>query len=68
MIVDDINLHKGEPSTACSVFIDGETHRVLVIAQGASEAIAEKVMREFPTVEMVSRDRGSSLGETAGGG
>ncbi len=53
--VDDINLRKGQPWTACSVFIDGETHRVLVIAHGASEAIAEKVMRKFPTVEMVSR-------------
>ena len=63
--VDDINLRKGQPSTACSVFIDGETHRVLVIVQGDSQAIAEKVMRQFPTAEMVSRDRGSAYAAAA---
>ena len=42
-----------------------KTHRVLVTAQGASEAIAEKVVREFPTVEMVSRDRGSAYAAAA---
>ena len=63
--VDDVNLRKGQPSTACSVFIDAETHRVLVIVQGASQAIAEKVMRQYPTVEMVSRDRGSAYSAAA---
>ena len=63
--VDDINLRKGQPSTACSVFIDAETHRPLVIVQGATQAVAEKVMRHYPAVEMVSRDRGSAYSAAA---
>ena len=51
--VDDVSLRKGQPSTTCSVFVDAETHRVLVIVQGASQAIAEKVMRQHPTVEIL---------------
>ena len=58
--VDDINLRKGNSSTACSVFIDAETHRVLVIVQGATSEIAEKVMQQYPSAVMVSRDRGTA--------
>lgn len=58
--VDDINLRKGNASTACSVFIDAETHRVLVIVQGASADIAEKVIQQFPSADTVSRDRGNA--------
>ncbi len=63
--VDDINLRKGQPSTACSVFIDAETPRPLVIGPGATQAVAEKVMRQYPGVEMVSRDRGSAYSAAA---
>lgn len=63
--VDDINLKKGNSSTACSVFIDGETHRVLVIVQGATQEIAQKVIQQFPSVEMVSRDRGTAYAAAA---
>ncbi len=63
--VDDIHLRKGQPSTACSVFIDAETHRPLVIVQGATQAVAEKVMRRYLGVEMVSRDRGSAYSAAA---
>jgi len=63
--VDDINLRKGNSSTACSVFIDGETHRVLVIAQGATEKIAKRVMMQFPSAPMVSRDRGTAYAAAA---
>jgi hypothetical protein len=59
--VDDINLRKGNSSTACSVFIDAETHRVLVIVQGATSEIAEKVIRHYPSAVMVSRDRGTAF-------
>ena len=63
--VDDINLRKGNSSTACSVFIDGETHRVLVIVQGARKKIAERVMMQFPSAPMVSRDRGAAYAAAA---
>lgn len=43
--VDDINLRKGNSSTACSVFIDAETHRVLIVVQGATVEIAGKVIQ-----------------------
>ena len=63
--VDDINLRKGNSSTACSVFIDAETHRVLVIVKGATSEIAEKVMQQYPSIEMVSRDRGTAYAAAA---
>ncbi len=63
--VDDINLRKGNSSTACSVFIDGETHRVLVIVQGATKKIAERVMKQFPSATTVSRDRGTAYAAAA---
>ena len=63
--VDDINLRKGNSSTACSVFIDAETHRVLVIVQGATSEIAERVIQKFPSSEMVSRDRGTAYAAAA---
>ncbi len=55
--MDDINLRKGKSSTACTVFIDGETHRVLVIVQGASADVAGKVLDRYPSVNKVCRDR-----------
>lgn len=58
--VDDVNLRKGNSSTACSVFIDAETHRVLVIVQSATCAVAQKVIKQFPTSSILSRDRGSA--------
>ena len=63
--VDDINLRKGNSSTACSVFIDGETHRVLVIVQGATKEIAQKVIQQFPSANIVSRDRGTAYASAA---
>ncbi|MDA8194913.1 MAG: ISL3 family transposase [Thermaerobacter sp.] len=63
--VDDINLRKGNASTACSVFLDAQTHRVLVVVQGATEAITQKVIRKYPSVEMVSRDRGTAYAAAA---
>ena len=63
--VDDINLRKGNSSTACSVFIDAETHRVLVIVQGATGEIAEKVIKHYPSAVMVSRDRGTAYAAAA---
>ena len=59
--VDDINLRKGNSSTACTVFIDAETHRVLVIAQSATCVVAQKIIKQFPTASILSRDRGSAF-------
>jgi hypothetical protein len=63
--VDDINLRKGNSSTACSVFIDAETHRVLVVVQGATGEIAKKVIELYPSATMVSRDRGAAYATAA---
>jgi len=63
--VDDANLRKGDPASGHSVFIDGETHRFLLVVQGTTQAIAEKVMAQWPTVEIVSRDRGSAYAAAA---
>lgn len=63
--VDDINQKKGNASTACSVFIDGDSHRVLVIVEGATKAAAEKVMQQFPSIQTVSRDRATAYASAA---
>ncbi len=55
LAVDDVNLRKGDASTACSVFIDGVTHRFLVMVEGARQDITEAVMVKIPTVEIVSQ-------------
>ena len=68
LAVDDVNLRKGDASTACSVFIDGETHRFLLMVEGARQDTTEAVMAKFPTVEMVSRDRGSAYAAAAAAG
>jgi transposase len=67
--VDDINLQKGNSSTACSVFIDAQTHRVLAIIQGSSSERAANVIKKFPSAKFLSRDRGcaySDAGEACG--
>jgi len=63
--VDDINLRKGNSSTACSVFIDAETHRVLAIVQGATGERAQQVMEQYPAATKVSRDRGTAYSHSA---
>ncbi len=65
LAVDDVNLRKGDASTACPVFIDGETHRFLVMVEGARQDVTEAVMAQFPTVDIVIRDRGSAYAAAA---
>jgi hypothetical protein len=55
--VDDNNGRKGNPSTACTVVIDAETHKILVVAQGATSGVAKKVFDRFPAATILSRDR-----------
>lgn len=63
--MDDIHLRKGNSSTACTVFIDAQTPRVLVIVQGATSEIAEKIMQKYPSATRVSRDRGTAYAAAA---
>jgi len=58
--IDDINLRKGDKSSGCTVFIDQETHKVLIIVRGTTKEAAKKVMEMFPSAEILSRDRASA--------
>jgi hypothetical protein len=60
LAIDDINLLKGDKSTGCTVLIDEETHRVLIIVRGTTKEAAKKVLEMFPTAEFLSRDRASA--------
>lgn len=55
--VDDNNGRKGNPSTACTVVIDAQTHNTLVVAQGANSEVAKKIFDRFPDATTLSRDR-----------
>jgi len=58
--VDDFNLRKGDSSSGCTVFVDGETHRVLIIVKGTTKETAKEVMAKFQSAEILSRDRATS--------
>ena len=59
--VDDFNTRKGDRSSGCTVFIDQETHKVLIIVKGTTKEAAQSVIERFPSAEFLSRDRSSSL-------
>ncbi len=58
--VDDNNSRKGNPTTACTVVIDAETHDVLVVAEGATSEVAKKIFDKFTDATHLSRDRACS--------
>ncbi|MBA1337205.1 MAG: hypothetical protein HPY66_0363 [Firmicutes bacterium] len=60
LAIDDINLRKGDKSSGCTVFIDAETHKTLIIIRGTTKEAVKKVMEKFQSVEFLSRDRASS--------
>jgi transcriptional regulator len=60
LAVDDINLRKGDSGSGCTVFIDQETHKILIIVLGTTKEAAAKVMELFPTAEFLSRDRATA--------
>lgn len=69
LAVDDINLRKGDKASGCTVFVDEETHKVLIIIKGTTKDAAKKVMESFPSAQYLSRDRASgyaSAGEECG--
>ena len=59
--VDDFNTRKGDRTSGCTVFIDQETHKVLVIVKGTTKEAAQSIIERFPSSEFLSRDRSSSL-------
>ncbi|MHB9057129.1 MAG: transposase, partial [Paludibacteraceae bacterium] len=65
LAIDDINLRKGDKSTGCTVLIDEETHRVLLIIRGTTKEAAKKAIEMFPSAEFLSRDRASSYASAA---
>lgn len=67
--IDDINLRKGDKSSGCTVFIDAETHKTLIIVRGTTKEAVKKAMEKFESAEFLSRDRAnsySSAGEDFG--
>jgi hypothetical protein len=59
--VDDFNLRKGDSSSACTVFVDGETGSVLIMVEGTDKETVQKVLEKFPSAKFMSRDRACSL-------
>lgn len=63
--VDDIYLRKGDKSSGCTVFLDEETHRVLIIVRGTTKAAVTAVLESFPAATFFSRDRASAYSAAA---
>ena len=55
--IDDINLRKGDKSTGCTVFVDLETHKTLIIVLGTTTEAAKRVLEKFPLSEFCCNDR-----------
>lgn len=60
LAIDDINLRKGDKSTGCTVLMDEETHRILIIIQVTTKEVAKKAIEMFPSAKFFSRDRASA--------
>ena len=60
LAVDDIYWRKGDKSSGCTVFLDEETHRVLIIVRGMTKAVVQPVLESFPAATFFSRDRASA--------
>jgi hypothetical protein len=41
--VDDFNMRKGDSSSGCTVFIDQETHKVLIIVKGTTKDVVQGI-------------------------
>ncbi len=65
LAVDDIYLRQGDKSTGCTVFLDEETHRVLIIVRGTTKAAVVPVLKSFPAATFFSRDRASAYSAAA---
>mgnify|MGYP000963240303 FL=1 len=65
LAVDDINLRKGDKSSGCTVFVDGETHKVLIVVKGTTKEATKRVIEKFSSSEFLSSDRAAGY-STAG--
>ena len=65
LAIDDINLRKGDKSSGCTVLLDAETHRVLIIICGTTKEAAKQAIDMFSSAEFFSRDRASSYASAA---
>jgi len=62
---DDINRRKGNSSTACTVFIDADTHRFLTIVTGKTGSVVKEFLETHPAVETMTRDRATAYASAA---
>lgn len=60
LAIDDINLRKGDKKSGCTVFIDAETHKTLIIIRATTKEAVKKVIDKFHSVEFLSSDRANS--------
>ncbi len=65
LAVDDISRRKGDKSSGCTVFLDEDTHRVLIIVRGTTKAVVKPVLEAFPAATFFSRDRASASASAA---
>jgi hypothetical protein len=69
LAVDDINLRKGDKKSGCTVLLDEETHKVLIIISGTTKEMTKRALEMFPSAQFFSRDRAtaySSAGDECG--
>jgi len=60
LAVDDINLRKGDKKTGCTVLLDEETHKVLIIIKGTTKEMTKRALEIFPSAQFLSRDRATA--------
>lgn len=69
LAVDDINLRKGDKTSGCTVLMDQQTHKVLIILRGTTKAVTKRALELFPSSKFFSSDRAgaySSAGAESG--
>jgi gas vesicle protein len=60
LAVDDINLRKGDKKSGCTVLLDEETHKVLIIIKGTTKEMTKRALEMFPSARFFSRDRATA--------
>ncbi len=60
LAVDDVNLRKGDKTSGCTVLLDEESHKVLIILKGTTKEITKQALEVFPYAQFFSRDRASA--------
>lgn len=60
LAVDDINLRKGDKKSGCTVLLDEENHKVLIIIKGTTKKMTKQALEMFPSAQFLSRDRATA--------